>query len=166
VSHQERPPDTHWLTQLAHIATGPQSPLLRRGPLSVGAGLSSTSSNLHSYARPPPPRGHGRERRSTRVENSHWTRLFINSRHRHTVSGEEIQQQQQQQTASFIRFHSVFPQKSSECGSAVSTRSSLSNEEDMGWSFSCPPTAWHCFLKGTHTHTHLTFSFSPLLEKT
>lgn len=34
VSHQERhahaqPPDTHWLTQLAHIATGPQSPLLQ-----------------------------------------------------------------------------------------------------------------------------------------
>lgn len=110
VSHQERPPDTHWLTQLAHIATGPQSPLLRRGPLSVGAGLSSTSSNLHSYARPPPPRGHGRERRCTR--------------------------------------------KSSECGSAVSTRSSLSNEEDMGWSFSCPPTAWHCFLKGTRLRFH------------
>lgn len=20
----------------------------------------------------------------------------------------------------------------------------------MGWSFSCPPTAWHCFLKGTY----------------
>lgn len=37
VSHQERdghthtagPLDTHWLTQLAHIATGPQSPLLQ-----------------------------------------------------------------------------------------------------------------------------------------
>lgn len=39
VSHQERntcaqPPDTHRLTQLAHIATGPQSPLLQEGPLS------------------------------------------------------------------------------------------------------------------------------------
>ncbi|XP_037617219.1 HMG box-containing protein 1-like isoform X1 [Sebastes umbrosus] len=125
VSHQERhahthPPDTHWLTQLAHIATGPQSPLLQESPNSSSspACLSSTSSNLHSYARPPPPlpsnssssrsspRGHGRERRRTR--------------------------------------------KSSECGSAVSTRSSLSDDEDMGWSFSCPPTAWHCFLKGTH----------------
>lgn len=34
VSHQERhvqaqAPDTHWLTQLAVIATGPQSPLLQ-----------------------------------------------------------------------------------------------------------------------------------------
>lgn len=46
----------------------------------------------------------------------------------------------------------MFPQTSSECGSAVSTRSSLSDDEDMGWSFSCPPTAWHCFLKGRHTH--------------
>lgn len=39
VSHQERPAhtqpaDTHWLTQLAHIATGPQSPLLQECPLS------------------------------------------------------------------------------------------------------------------------------------
>ncbi|XP_033471084.2 HMG box-containing protein 1-like isoform X2 [Epinephelus lanceolatus] len=126
VSHQERhahtqPPDTRWLTQLAHIATGPQSPLLQE-PLNSSSSsvcLSSTSSNLHSYARPPPPlpsstlsppRGHGRERRRSR--------------------------------------------KSSECGSAVSTRSSLSDDEDMGWSFSCPPTAWHCFLKGTHLRFH------------
>lgn len=39
-------------------------------------------------------------------------------------------------------------QKSSECGSAVSTRSSLSEDEDIGWNISWPPTAWHCFLKG------------------
>lgn len=24
----------------------------------------------------------------------------------------------------------------------------------MGWSFSCPPTAWHCFLKGTRLRFH------------
>lgn len=41
VSHQEpstrtraQPPDTHRLTQLAHIATGPQSPLLQESPAS------------------------------------------------------------------------------------------------------------------------------------
>lgn len=41
VSHQEPnthtltpPPDTRRLTQLAHIATGPQSPLLQEGPVS------------------------------------------------------------------------------------------------------------------------------------
>nr|XP_040030310.1 HMG box-containing protein 1-like isoform X1 [Gasterosteus aculeatus aculeatus] len=123
VSHQERhagaqPPDTHWLTQLAHIATGPQSPLLRESPNSSSspACFSSPSSNLHSYARPPPsltqspPTGHGRQHQRAR--------------------------------------------KSSECGSVVSTRSSLSDDEDMGWSFSCPPTAWHCFLKGTHLRFH------------
>uniref|UniRef100_A0A3P8U924 HMG box-containing protein 1 n=1 Tax=Amphiprion percula TaxID=161767 RepID=A0A3P8U924_AMPPE len=131
VSHQERrahtqahnsqPLDTHWLTQLAHIATGPQSPLLQESPRSSSSSvcIPSTSSDLHSYARPPPPlpsstlsspRGHLRERRRSR--------------------------------------------KSSECGSAVSTRSSLSDDEDMGWSFSCPPTAWHCFLKGTHLRFH------------
>ncbi|XP_069012645.1 HMG box-containing protein 1-like [Embiotoca jacksoni] len=131
VSHQERhahkqtrgpqPPDTHWLTQLAHIATSPQSPLLQEAPHSSSSsvGIPTTSSDLHSYARPPlplpsstlsPPRGHGRQRRRSRT--------------------------------------------SSECGSAVSTRSSLSDDEDMGWSFSCPPTAWHCFLKGTHLRFH------------
>ncbi|XP_023265731.1 HMG box-containing protein 1-like [Seriola lalandi dorsalis] len=134
VSHQERhghseahspqPPDTHWLTQLAHIATGPQSPLLQDCTHSSSSVvcISSTSSDLHSYARPPPPlpsssssslsppRGHSRERRRSRT--------------------------------------------SSECGSAVSTRSSLSDDEDMGWSFSWPATAWHCFLKGTHLRFH------------
>ncbi|XP_062299692.1 HMG box-containing protein 1-like isoform X1 [Scomber scombrus] len=128
VSHQERhtqssqPPDTRWLTQLAHIATGPQSPLLQDCPHSSSSSvcISSASSDLHSYARPPPPplsnstlsppRGRGRERRRSRT--------------------------------------------SSECGSAVSTRSSLSDDEDMGWSFSCPPTAWHCFLKGTRLRFH------------
>nr|XP_046235681.1 HMG box-containing protein 1-like [Scatophagus argus]XP_046235682.1 HMG box-containing protein 1-like [Scatophagus argus] len=126
VSHQERhahaqPPDTLWLTQLAHIATGPQSPLLQEPTHSSSSSvcLPRTSNNLHSYARPPPllpsrtlspPRGHGREHRRSR--------------------------------------------KSSECGSGVSTRSSLSDDEDMGWSFSWPPTAWHCFLKGTVLRFH------------
>ncbi|XP_072234092.1 HMG box-containing protein 1-like isoform X1 [Leuresthes tenuis] len=131
VSHQERrahtqthstqPPDTLWLTQLAHIATGPQSPLLQEPAHSSSSSVCfpSSSSDLHSYARPPPtllsstvspPRGHGRERRRSRT--------------------------------------------SSECGSAISTRSSLSDDEDMGWSYSCPPTTWHCFLKGTRLRFH------------
>ncbi|XP_029681182.1 HMG box-containing protein 1-like isoform X2 [Takifugu rubripes] len=44
--------------------------------------------------------------------------------------------------------------RSSECGSAVSTRSSLSDDEDIGWNISWPPTAWHCFLKGTLVRFH------------
>ncbi|XP_077357195.1 HMG box-containing protein 1-like [Festucalex cinctus] len=44
--------DTRWLTQLAHIATGPQSPLLQESPHS---GSSSARNDLHSYARPHPP---------------------------------------------------------------------------------------------------------------
>lgn len=125
VSHHERhnahsQPDTHWLTQLAVIATGPQSPLLQDSPRSSSSSsvcISSPSNDLHSYARPPPPsshlsppRGHARERRHSRT--------------------------------------------SSECGSAVSNRSSLSDDEDMGWSFSWPSTVWHCFLKGTHLRFH------------
>uniref|UniRef100_A0A3B3ZY70 HMG box-containing protein 1 n=1 Tax=Periophthalmus magnuspinnatus TaxID=409849 RepID=A0A3B3ZY70_9GOBI len=114
VSHQEltSDPDTQRLTQLALIATGPQSPLLQE----TTHGSSSSfkcNRDLHSYARPlpephcslSPSRGCGRERRPSRT--------------------------------------------SSECGSAVSTRSSLSDDEDMGWNFSWPPTVWHCFIKGT-----------------
>lgn len=44
VSHQERRaqvPDTHWLTQLAVIATGPQSPLLQDRPSSRWDGVPS-----------------------------------------------------------------------------------------------------------------------------
>ncbi|XP_023832287.1 HMG box-containing protein 1-like, partial [Salvelinus sp. IW2-2015] len=43
---------------------------------------------------------------------------------------------------------------SSECESAVSCHSSVSDDEDMGWSHSWPPTAWHCFLKGTRLRFH------------
>uniref|UniRef100_A0A3Q1ETR6 AXH domain-containing protein n=1 Tax=Acanthochromis polyacanthus TaxID=80966 RepID=A0A3Q1ETR6_9TELE len=122
VSHQERhahtqahnsqPPDTHWLTQLAHIATGPQSPLLQ--------------DNIH-------------------VEVQFIVCVKIT--HKHFPHSDSSQ-------SWLLMLLFLFPQKSSECGSAVSTRSSLSDDEDMGWSFSCPPTAWHCFLKGTHLRFH------------
>lgn len=51
VSHQERrahtqPPDTHWLTQLAHIATGPQSPLLQESPHSRSVLLLKTKTRI------------------------------------------------------------------------------------------------------------------------
>ncbi|XP_043963852.1 HMG box-containing protein 1-like isoform X2 [Gambusia affinis] len=122
VSHQERPqpPETLWLTQLAHIATGPQSPLLQDLPHSSSSAvcIPSTSSDLHTYARPPP----------TLQISSSPSRVHSRERHRSRTS--------------------------SECGSVVSTRSSLSDDEDMGWSFSCPPTVWHCFLKGTRLRFH------------
>lgn len=121
LSHQETPsdPGTQRLTQLALIATGPQSPLLRQDTQSSSSSVFSCS-DLHSYARPPlpepncslsPSRGCGRERRHSRT--------------------------------------------SSECGSAVSTQSSLSDEEDMGWNFSWPSTVWHCFMKGTQLRFHI-----------
>uniref|UniRef100_A0A8C8FNM7 HMG box-containing protein 1 n=1 Tax=Oncorhynchus tshawytscha TaxID=74940 RepID=A0A8C8FNM7_ONCTS len=130
VSHQERdvhtqthtagPLDTHWLTQLAHIATGPQSPLLQGSTQvvrSTPVHIFGTSSNLHSYARPPhtrPP----------------LTSSSLPSRGQHRE------------------------RSSSECESAVSCHSSVSDDEDMGWSHSWPPTAWHCFLKGTRLRFH------------
>lgn len=93
---------TNWLTELANIATSPQSPLLQNAPhnrsgiaqlqihvncaarailmmnyhcRSSPVHIFSSSSSLHSYARPPlssssapsPARSHMRERRRTRV---------------------------------------------------------------------------------------------------
>ncbi|XP_034019633.1 HMG box-containing protein 1-like [Thalassophryne amazonica] len=120
-SHSPEPPDTCWLTQLAQIATGPQSPLLQGSPPSSSSPvcISVTSSDLHSYARPPPAlSGSSLPPLTGHVRN--WRRN----------------------------------RTSSECSSAVSTRSSLSDDENMSWSFSWPATVWHCFLKGTQLHFH------------
>uniref|UniRef100_A0A8C7V3W5 HMG box-containing protein 1 n=1 Tax=Oncorhynchus mykiss TaxID=8022 RepID=A0A8C7V3W5_ONCMY len=82
VSHQDciaGYPHTNWLTELANIATSPQSPLLQEPPpikRSSPMHIFATSRSLHSYARPPlassapsPSRGHLRER-SRRVRAS------------------------------------------------------------------------------------------------
>ncbi|XP_056596373.1 HMG box-containing protein 1 isoform X3 [Triplophysa dalaica] len=128
VSHEEgrssRPENsvsnTSWLTELANIATSPQSPLLQNDPhnRSSPVHIFSSSNSLHSYARPPlwsssapsPARSHMRERRRTRA--------------------------------------------SSESESGIFSMSSLSDDDDLGWSHSWPSTAWHCFLKGTRLRFH------------
>lgn len=51
-------------------------------------------------------------------------------------------------------------QASSESESGLFCMSSLSDDDDMGWSHSWPSTVWHCFLKGkghkyTNTHCHI-----------
>ncbi|XP_051548654.1 HMG box-containing protein 1-like [Myxocyprinus asiaticus] len=131
VSHEEGPGDewssrtessishTNWLTELANIATSPQSPLFQNGPHNRSSvHIFSSSSSLHSYARPPlssrsthsPARSDMRERRCTRA--------------------------------------------SSESESGIFCMSSLSDDDDLGWSHSWPSTAWHCFLKGTRLRFH------------
>ncbi|XP_028814178.1 HMG box-containing protein 1 [Denticeps clupeoides] len=134
VSHQQNPEvtwrpgaesssqntETNWLTELANIATSPQSPLLQNAPhnRSSPVHIFATSNSLHSYARPPlasssaptPARSHMRERRRVRA--------------------------------------------SSESESGIFCMSSLSDDDDMGWSHSWPSTAWHCFLKGTRLRFH------------
>lgn len=42
-------------------------------------------------------------------------------------------------------------QASSESESGIFCMSSLSDDDDMGWSHSWPSTAWHCFMKGKDT---------------
>ncbi|XP_053575151.1 HMG box-containing protein 1 [Bombina bombina] len=70
----------NWLTELANIATSPQSPLMqcsfynRSSPVHIIA----TSKSLHSYARPPPTesepsftKNHWKEEQSVRHERAH-----------------------------------------------------------------------------------------------
>ncbi|KAM9814461.1 HMG box-containing protein 1 isoform 2-T2 [Syngnathus typhle] len=86
VSHQETPPPpTNWLAELANIATGPQSPLLKGAPYrrSSPVHIFGSSNSLHSYARPPlassapnPSRGHLRERRRARASSESESGVF------------------------------------------------------------------------------------------
>lgn len=87
VSHQELAAShsTNWLTELANIATSPQSPLLKDAPhkRSSPVHIFGTSNSLHSYARPPlassaptPSRGHLRERRRVRASSESESGVF------------------------------------------------------------------------------------------
>ncbi|XP_055508969.1 HMG box-containing protein 1 [Leucoraja erinacea] len=108
----------NWLTELANIATSPQSPLMQctfynRSPVHIVA----TSKSLHSYARPPPVLSEGESCLST----NHWEE-------RTNIKRERM---------------------SSESESDVFCLSSLSDDDELGWSHSWPQTAWNCFMKGT-----------------
>uniref|UniRef100_A0A8C5HAQ2 HMG box-containing protein 1 n=1 Tax=Gouania willdenowi TaxID=441366 RepID=A0A8C5HAQ2_GOUWI len=126
VSHQERhthsaqPLDTLWLTQLAHIATGPQSPLLQdwdhrsgyKSLFDIKVFISFPCSLSRFWV---------------------WCPLW------------EIS------LTSVLCLH----RRAVNVGSAVTSRSSQSDGEGHGLeAFSCPPTAWHCFLKGTQLQFH------------
>ncbi|XP_062418943.1 HMG box-containing protein 1 isoform X3 [Pungitius pungitius] len=87
VSHQELScsPRTNWLTELANIATSPQSSLLKSAPhkRSSPVHIFGNSNSLHSYARPPlassapnPSRGHFRERRRVRASSESESGVF------------------------------------------------------------------------------------------
>ncbi|XP_062847541.1 HMG box-containing protein 1 isoform X2 [Trichomycterus rosablanca] len=79
--------NTNWLTELANIATSPQSPLLQNTPHPRSSPVhiyASSSSSLHSYARPPlasssapsPARSHMRERRRIRASSESDSGVF------------------------------------------------------------------------------------------
>ncbi|XP_076863730.1 HMG box-containing protein 1 isoform X2 [Brachyhypopomus gauderio] len=97
VSHEEGPGQgwsgpsesssshTNWLTELANIATSPQSPLLQNTPhnRSSPVRIFASSNSLHSYARPPlassapgPARSHTRERRRLRASSESESSVF------------------------------------------------------------------------------------------
>ncbi|PNJ29950.1 HBP1 isoform 9, partial [Pongo abelii] len=144
VSHQEYPrsswnqntsdiPETtyrenevDWLTELANIATSPQSPLMqcsfynRSSPVHIIA----TSKSLHSYARPPPVSSSSKSEPA--FPHHHW----------------------KEETP--VRHERA----NSESESGIFCMSSLSDDDDLGWCNSWPSTVWHCFLKGTRLCFH------------
>nr|XP_020668736.1 HMG box-containing protein 1 isoform X1 [Pogona vitticeps]XP_020668737.1 HMG box-containing protein 1 isoform X2 [Pogona vitticeps] len=117
----------NWLTELANIATSPQSPLMqcsfynRSSPVH----LIATSKSLHSYARPPP-------------ESSQNDSGFS----KHDISDSPVKHER----------------TNSESESGIFCMSSLSDDDDLGWCHSWPPTVWHCFLKGTRVCVHKGYS--------
>lgn len=116
--------EVDWLTELANIATSPQSPLMqcsfynRSSPVHIIA----TSKSLHSYARPPP------------VASSKGEPAFPHHWKEQTPVRHE--------------------RANSESESGIFCMSSLSDDDDLGWCNSWPSTAWHCFLKGTRLCFH------------
>ncbi|XP_069485239.1 HMG box-containing protein 1 isoform X2 [Ambystoma mexicanum] len=114
----------NWLTELANIATSPQSPLMqcsfnnRSSPVNIIA----TSNSLHSYARPPPVTSES----EPNFSKHHWK----------------------------VETPIKHERASSESESGIFSLSSLSDDDDLGWCHSWPPTIWHCFLKGTRLHFH------------
>ncbi|XP_075455829.1 HMG box-containing protein 1 [Ascaphus truei] len=114
----------NWLTELANIATSPESPLMqcsfydRSSPVHIIA----TSKSLHSYARPPPVSTES----ETNISKNHWKE---ERRVRHERAN-------------------------SESESGIFCMSSFSDDDDLGWCHSWPLTAWHCFLKGTRLCFH------------
>ncbi|XP_029471188.1 HMG box-containing protein 1 isoform X2 [Rhinatrema bivittatum] len=116
----------NWLTELANIATSPQSPLMqcsfynRSSPVHIIA----TSKSLHSYARPPP----------------------VSSR----SASEPVFSKHHWKEATSVRHERA----SSESESGIFCMSSLSDDDDLGWCHSWPSTLWHCFLKGTRLRFH------------
>lgn len=109
--------------------------------------IFATSNSLHSYARPPqasssapsPARSHMRERRRVRVQP------FTRSQNTPTSTRCTVK------CDIFVPLNAT-PQASSESESGSVCMSSLSDDDDMGWSHSWPSTVWHCFLKGTEWH--------------
>ncbi|XP_053319176.1 HMG box-containing protein 1 isoform X2 [Spea bombifrons] len=114
----------NWLTELANIATSPQSPLMqcsfynRSSPVHIIA----TSKSLHSYARPPPASSES----ETSPSKSHWKEESAVRRQR----------------------------ANSESESGIFCMSSFSDDDDLGWCHSWPVTVWHCFLQGTRLCFH------------
>lgn len=49
-------------------------------------------------------------------------------------------------------FYFILEQMSSESESDVFCLSSLSDDDELGWSHSWPQTAWNCFMKGKNAH--------------
>ncbi|XP_015207771.1 HMG box-containing protein 1 isoform X2 [Lepisosteus oculatus] len=143
VSHQERPRNiwgprpscppaggvspehgTSWLAELANIATSPQSPLMQCTFYNRSSPVHIIATSNSLHSYARPPPASSSSEPS--LSKTHW-------KERAAVKHERA---------------------SSESESGIFCMSSLSDDDDLGWSHSWPSTAWHCFLKGTRLRFH------------
>lgn len=123
--------------------------------------IFASSNSLHSYARPPQASSSRRVRVRPEVVPSPPCGAPVTSR----PYGNDCVA-----LTAFV-FLTASPQASSESESGVFCTSSLSDDDDLGWSHSWPPTAWHCFLKGTncrrrgHLRLHHSIPFGEKVEE-
>ncbi|XP_039617128.1 HMG box-containing protein 1 isoform X1 [Polypterus senegalus] len=115
---------TNWLAELANIATSPQSPLMQ-------CTFYNRSSPVHIIATSNSLHSYARPPPSStdgepNYSKNHWKERSI---HKHERAN-------------------------SESESGIFCMSSLSDDDDLGWSHSWPSTVWHCFLKGSRLRFH------------
>ncbi|XP_070557664.1 HMG box-containing protein 1-like isoform X2 [Ptychodera flava] len=126
-TNHSQPTNMNWLTELAIIATSPQSPLLQKTSLSRSS-VSTIDRSLHSYAKPP------RSPSPPPALIDHFEVIYPSSSI--STSNEALVEDESRVTSS-----SPFPASPKVSESSSGT-----------WSHSWPTAVWQCFLKGTRVH--------------
>ncbi|XP_077979756.1 HMG box-containing protein 1-like [Glandiceps talaboti] len=125
--NQNQPANLNWLTELAIIATSPQSPLLQKTSTIPRNPISTLERSLHSYAKPP------RTPSPPPALIDHCEIIYTTpALHTHSTCVDED---------SRVTSSSPFP-----------ASPKLSESSSGTWSHSWPTAVWQCFMKGTRVH--------------